>query len=518
MTDYASQGKTRAYNVVELSESKNFQAIYTALSRSSTAAHTYILGDLNKRQIDKVSQGLTKLQYEDYRLEMQQLNTLDLITAEKHYGHWPNSISEGMRNPLIKAFVDRCKGEGINFTQDWHPAIQLNNILDLVAKPANDQASSLWDSKVAREVFKEGQDRLAKRSPLTSEGGKEDKKQRKVKGNVTKTKRSDAEEGTRGVEEGNTPKRCMVQPTNLAVETPKGIIWDGANYSCAYDALTVILYNMWSTDIAFWTAAFNSLNSDVMNQTMDGFRRVANGAGSLESARDGMRRLLHHRYPTNFPYGASFIYLSDLIAKLPLSDVNVEMGSTCLHCGNCRLYYEEQYLTLQGTTEVTRNRFRETQCGGRCSMAEALYLDGAPVRKTCEMCMGTLDREMHVVGDMPELMTFSVDAMAALTPCLSLILDGNEYRLRGMIYGGRNHFTCRIIDKHGQVWYFDGMAKPGAAVFERVVTLQEDLEWLCTVDDRKLMYLLYTNETKRNVFDHARTARQRRVRRQINNA
>ncbi|TEB23294.1 hypothetical protein FA13DRAFT_1640071, partial [Coprinellus micaceus] len=151
MTDYASQGKTRAYNVVELSESKNFQAIYTALSRSSTAAHTYILGDLNKRQIDKVSQGLTKLH-----------------------------ISEGMRNPLIKAFVDRCKGEGINFTQDWHPAIQLNNILDLVAKPANDQASSLWDSKVAREVFKEGQDRLAKRSPLTSEGGKEDKKQRKV--------------------------------------------------------------------------------------------------------------------------------------------------------------------------------------------------------------------------------------------------------------------------------------------------------------------------------------------------
>ncbi|TEB14399.1 hypothetical protein FA13DRAFT_1567922, partial [Coprinellus micaceus] len=111
------------------------------------------------------------------------------------------------------------------------------------------------------------------------------------------------------------------------------------------------------------------------------------------------------------------------------------------------------------------NRFRETQCGGRCSMAEALYLDGAPVRKTCEM---------------------------SLTPCLSLILDGNEYRLRGMIYGGRNHFTCRIIDKHGQVWYFDGMAKPGAAVFERVVTLQEDLEWLCTVDDRKLMYLLYT--------------------------
>ena len=32
MTDYASQGKTRPYNVVNLSHCKNFQSIYTCLS------------------------------------------------------------------------------------------------------------------------------------------------------------------------------------------------------------------------------------------------------------------------------------------------------------------------------------------------------------------------------------------------------------------------------------------------------------------------------------------------------
>ena len=29
---------------------------------------------------------------------------------------------------------------------------------------------------------------------------------------------------------------------------PSGLIWDGANYSCAYDALFTVLYEIWSSD------------------------------------------------------------------------------------------------------------------------------------------------------------------------------------------------------------------------------------------------------------------------------
>jgi hypothetical protein len=43
MTDYASQGKTRLYNVVDLTYSRSHQGYYTALSRSSSAAGTLIL-------------------------------------------------------------------------------------------------------------------------------------------------------------------------------------------------------------------------------------------------------------------------------------------------------------------------------------------------------------------------------------------------------------------------------------------------------------------------------------------
>src|ERR1700685_2064546 len=34
--------------------------------------------------------------------------------------------------------------------------------------------------------------------------------------------------------------------------SPAGLIWDGDNYSCAYDALLTILYEIWSTDTKAW--------------------------------------------------------------------------------------------------------------------------------------------------------------------------------------------------------------------------------------------------------------------------
>ncbi|KAF8811286.1 hypothetical protein BYT27DRAFT_7090077, partial [Phlegmacium glaucopus] len=51
MTDYASQGKTRPYNVVDLSQAHSHQSYYTALSRSATAAGTLILNSIHPSKI-----------------------------------------------------------------------------------------------------------------------------------------------------------------------------------------------------------------------------------------------------------------------------------------------------------------------------------------------------------------------------------------------------------------------------------------------------------------------------------
>jgi len=59
MTDYASQGKTRPYNVVDLHNLKTHQAYYTALSRSSSADGTLILQGFDPSKISgKISGAL----------------------------------------------------------------------------------------------------------------------------------------------------------------------------------------------------------------------------------------------------------------------------------------------------------------------------------------------------------------------------------------------------------------------------------------------------------------------------
>ncbi|PBK87472.1 hypothetical protein ARMGADRAFT_855659, partial [Armillaria gallica] len=57
MTDYASQGKTRPFNVVDLHKCKTHQSLYTCLSRSASAAGTIILQGLSEGLKSKITKG-----------------------------------------------------------------------------------------------------------------------------------------------------------------------------------------------------------------------------------------------------------------------------------------------------------------------------------------------------------------------------------------------------------------------------------------------------------------------------
>ncbi|KAF8223393.1 hypothetical protein L208DRAFT_1316951, partial [Tricholoma matsutake] len=64
MTDYASQGKTRPLNVVDLSYSRSHQAYYTALSRSSTTAGTLILTGFYPHKITGGASGALRQEFQ----------------------------------------------------------------------------------------------------------------------------------------------------------------------------------------------------------------------------------------------------------------------------------------------------------------------------------------------------------------------------------------------------------------------------------------------------------------------
>ena len=102
MTDFASQGKTRPFNVADLNNLSTHQAYYTALSRSATAAGTMILQGFDARNITGGCSGAL-------RREFSELELLDEITLCRYMGKLQETMYGPTRNTLIAAFRE-CKG------------------------------------------------------------------------------------------------------------------------------------------------------------------------------------------------------------------------------------------------------------------------------------------------------------------------------------------------------------------------------------------------------------------------
>ena len=68
MTDYASQGKTRPDNVVDLTNSTLHQSYYTALSRSGTSSGTVIVQSFSPGPITGGASGWLRQEFHELEL------------------------------------------------------------------------------------------------------------------------------------------------------------------------------------------------------------------------------------------------------------------------------------------------------------------------------------------------------------------------------------------------------------------------------------------------------------------
>jgi len=92
--------------------------------------------------------------------------------------------------------------------------------------------------------------------------------------------------------------------------------WDGDNYSCAYDALFTVLYEIWSTDTKVWTKRFKEINQHHLKSLSVCFKKYMNGQASFETARDTIRHELHSQHPAQFPYGTRGTSVAALTSAL----------------------------------------------------------------------------------------------------------------------------------------------------------------------------------------------------------
>src|SRR6202040_2138977 len=114
--------------------------------------------------------------------------------------------------------------------------------------------------------------------------------------------------------------------------TPPGTQWDGNNYSCAYDALFAILFNIWATKPKKWKKNIFQESNQYLYPLHDGFQKYLRGVDTLEAARDSVRALLYENDPVLFPSGDTGCIVSALttqmfypVYKVPQLHLHVEI-------------------------------------------------------------------------------------------------------------------------------------------------------------------------------------------------
>jgi hypothetical protein len=429
MTDYTSQGKTRPKNPVDLSNCRSHQSYYTCLSRSATADGTVIVQSFSPRLITCGASGYL-------RQEFRELELLDEISKLRYEGKLPDHIQGNFRNPLIRAYQ---KWKGTDYVPPLtHPALKwsVRDPMPLLSV-VTDAPWQIIDKKKKKEVLIETTSIqsgfVAAEGSISVKSGK-------------KRKLEEAENLSASVKKTKAAQMIVASDNS---SSPDGLIWDGDNYSCAYDALLTILYEIWSTDTKAWTRKFKEINQHHLKSMSACFKKYMNGQASFETARDTIRHEIHSQSPAQFPYGTRGTSVSALASAILAPQNFVAISSP--ECTNCEyseaslddrlnfvLYEKED--TPKSTSHWLRSLEHETH-------------------ERCPQCFFAMMQPISFKSA-PNVLIFEINSRnIKLSKTLKFEQEGETVILdvRGLIYHGDFHFTSRIIGTDGIVWYHDGM-------------------------------------------------------------
>lgn len=438
MTDYASQGKTRPVNVVDLNNCRSHQSYYTALSRSASAAGTLILQGFDTSKITGKASGAL-------RQEFRELELLDEITRLRYVGKLPKGMHDAdRRNTLIASYRER-KGESY-VPQTVHRAIRWSK-----GDPYMDSTPDILPWKViGQSVSQSGQPAKVNTSYVPAKGSNKTNvfavsAKRKAEGDA-----ADYTDDVRKVKKLKIDHGILLHRAGAqADEAPSGTQW--RDNSCAYDAVVTILYSVWKDDPLSRTVEFVRLNATYLGPLSTDFSRIASAAGHrLEDARDTMRRLLGNVDCVMFGYG-EYTSVHSLLERILTSSVPVTQSSVICTSGHV--------VDRAGAASLSCQLMLVDSAGE--SLQDHVNRLGVTSATRCVHCNLPLVRIFTFVSA-PTLISF--DLSGGVRPRLNYIVDipvngrpAVRYALRGVVYYGEHHFTCRVVSESGHIWYHDGM-------------------------------------------------------------
>lgn len=395
MTDYSSQGKTREWNVVDLRESRNFQAAYTALSRGVRFDQTLILRDFSDDKLTGILDG-------DLRQEYRELDQLTVITSLIYDGILPSQILQSTRWATIDAY------------RRWKKSLGRKNS----AAPEVPDDVGKYDAPRTMALPVETLSANAKRK------------------------------ATETISEAVVKKARKVARPTISREwiTPVGPVWDSVDYSCAYDSWIFVFNWLWFTDKRRWTLALKETGPNLTALT-DAFNEMPCDDPELElnGVRDAWRSHLRGRHPSVFPAGISGV---DMVQFVPLLFEHPARIRPMVLSGQG---HNQDRLSVE-VHKCSASNFINASFGSWDSVQDIF---GAHTPFSCEH-IGNVDHtgQGETFADVVCVQVNSCDL-----PVLNsrVVVGQTTHRLVGVVYYGSFHFVARVVTLDNKLYVHDGM-------------------------------------------------------------
>lgn len=270
---------------------------------------------------------------------------------------------------------------------------------------------------------------------------------------------------------------------NLGV--PRGLIWDHINYSCAYDTLFTVLYNIWAENPTTWSHRFNDI-SDYMCILSDGFMDVMADKTSLEAARDTVHAKLRESNPNDFPVGPRNLYIDLISSRLLGSKICGHSFLYCPSCGYQGTQFQDigEYMELLNTGQFHNNNVEvgyiaQTlgwQLTEQQRRSTILCSNCSTPNRRCQLMLNcSLNRMLYIMCMLLTKPNFYINKTLTYTP------DGDAemvFNLRGVVYLGSEHFISHVIGTDGAIWFHDGIATHSTCIREGHLNNLPDDNWL----------------------------------------
>jgi hypothetical protein len=413
LTDYASQGKTRLVNIVDLTHCYGHQSYYTALSRTSKAESLAIVSEIDH---DEIKGGLSS----GLKMEFQHLEILDEITRLKYIGSLPSFITGERRYTLIQAF------------QEWKGKSYC---------PKNMPKPLRWiDLDLTKDLDKSELKLLSKKRKITESNNK--------KGSQPPNKRS---------KQSNYKNigKNLVGYNQVSFTDIIGPRWNNNDWSCAYDTVLSVLYSCWSQHQARWTPLLMGGKWPWLHTLVCGFQNITESRETFESVRDSLHMKLHSLNPDRFPLGNNGASVTDVFELITSSQTPMfQYQSLCPICTDNNII---------GSPIFSFNMVMlpDHNVSAIPSIAERANQFNIMTYDTCNHCRKeNLVRKVSWTSVSPFLI---YELCSEYQPVINqnITMRYNErynqfYTLQGVIYINNFHFTS-IIWKGNDILFYDGM-------------------------------------------------------------